>query len=399
VTGRERILASLAGRAADRLPVDIGATEATGVSAEAYGPLKSGLGLSGGHTRVADPCLLTVRVERTFRERLGADAAGLFFEPRRWRPGRLPDGQDCLYPERWRADRTSDGGEVFRHPVAELVCRRRPGERVFRCEGLPLAECRTADDVAKKLQAIAFFDWPYHADETAPEFGARVRAVRAETEAALVLNCRLRLVGGALALRGEAFLGDLDANPAVADAILGRLADAYVARLTDVLPEVVGAADVVCVTEGPTEGLGVDLYRRRVRRHHERLFAHIRKTSGLPIVLALSGVEPALARELVELGADAVAPAAAEEGASRPVASLSDWRSELGRDVTLWGVGCRASILKSLEPAAVREEVRRAVDSAGGPARLVFAFPEPLPPGTRAENLLAAVEAAREMRP
>lgn len=390
MTGRERVTAVLEGRTADRLPIDIGATEMTGICAEAYAPLKTALGVAGGHTRVADPCLFTVRVERTFRDRLGCDAAGLFFEPRKWRPGRLPDGSECLYPERWHTSPTPDGGEVFRHPVAELTYVRRPGERIFRCGDPPLADCHTPADVAKKLQALAFFDWPYQADETAPEFGARSRAKRKETDAALIANCRTRLIGGALCLRGEAFLRDLEENPPLADTILGRLADAYVARLTDILPEVLGTADAICICEGPAGGLSVEAYRKHIRRHHERIFAHIKKTSALPLIVALHDVEPVLARELIELGADAVAFAAGRHPPDRSV---------LGPDVVLWGPGLGTDILTKGTPASAQEAFKRRVEACGGPARLIFAFGEPLPPGTQAENLLAVLETAKELRP
>ena len=48
MTGRERVAAVLGGGKPDRLPVEVGATEFTGVAAAAYGPLKAGLGV--GHT-------------------------------------------------------------------------------------------------------------------------------------------------------------------------------------------------------------------------------------------------------------------------------------------------------------------------------------------------------------
>jgi len=109
MTSRERILAALSGGKPDRLPTDVGATEHTGVLPEVYGPLKDGLGMSGGHTRISNPFCGTVRIERTFLDKLGVDAAGLFHEPRRWRAGELPDGTSCLLPEKWQPQEGPDG--------------------------------------------------------------------------------------------------------------------------------------------------------------------------------------------------------------------------------------------------------------------------------------------------
>jgi len=54
MTSRERILAAIEHRQPDRVPVDLGATPSSGISAIAYGNLKRHLGLMQGSTRVYD---------------------------------------------------------------------------------------------------------------------------------------------------------------------------------------------------------------------------------------------------------------------------------------------------------------------------------------------------------
>ncbi|MHC4250102.1 MAG: uroporphyrinogen decarboxylase family protein [Planctomycetota bacterium] len=393
MTGRERVAAVLGGEKPDRLPVEVGATEFTGVTAAAYGPLKAGLGVEGGHTRVADPFRGTVRVERAFREKLGVDGVGLFAEPLRWRTGKLPDGSDCLLPVRWQTETAPEGAEVFRHPVSETVLTRRAAEERFVYAEPPLAACETPADVAKALQAVAFFDWPHHADEIASQFGVRAAAKRAETESACVLNVRARLLGGLLELRGARTLADLEENPALVDAILDRLTDTYVARLTDILPEVGPHADVVCVAEGPGEGIGVDAYRGHFKARHERILSHIRKTCDVPVVVFVTGMAPELVREIAELGVDGVGLGCVKRG---PLAA--DVRAACGPDVVIWGAGCASDVLAKGSPDDARDAVKRAVEAAGGPGRLIFAFGEPLGPGTVPENLVAALDAARAMK-
>ena len=393
-TGRERIKATLEGRKPDRLAVEVGSTECTGVIASAYAPLKSGLGVSGGQTRLLDPFSGTVRPERVFREKLGVDAVGLFVEPLRWKAGKLFDGSDCQVPERWQTESESDGAEIFRHSVSECVFRRPSGDWAFARVGAPLAGCRSAEELASHLQAVAFFDWPHHTDEIASQFAVRAAAKRTETEAACVLNVRARLIGGAFELRGERLLADLEESPALVEALLERLADTYVARLTDVLPEVAPHADLVCLTEGPAEGVDAGAYRRHFRRHHERIFAHIKKTSGLPLVVMLRDVDAAIAPEFLELGADGIGI-----GCARTGPTAAEVRAACGPEVVLWGLGCAAEVLVSGTPGDACVEVAKLVESVGGPERLVFAFGEPLPAGTKHENLLAALETARSMRP
>jgi uroporphyrinogen decarboxylase len=52
MTPRERIQAAIEHREPDRVPVDLGATPRSGISAIAYGNLKAHLGIVGGHTRI-----------------------------------------------------------------------------------------------------------------------------------------------------------------------------------------------------------------------------------------------------------------------------------------------------------------------------------------------------------
>jgi len=392
MTGRERVLAVLNGTKPDITPVDIGAIESSGVSAAAYGSLKASLGISGGNTRVSDPIACVVRVEKAFREKLKLDAAGLFIEPRKWRPSTLPDGSDGLVPEKWVC-KDDEGAEVFRHAVAELECRRDRGKCAFRYVGQPLAECTSVAEVAKKLQAIAFFDWPYHADEIAAEFGARARSKRQETSAALVLNVRTRVAGGAWVLRGEErILADVESAPAVADAILERLANATVARLTDVLPDVAVHADAVCISEGPCPGLTLEAYRSRIRPHHERILSYIRSTTAKPIVAVVRGLSIEVIRDMLELGIDAVAPML-----SPGTPTVTELREGCGPDVPLWGAGIDPKALLARKPKDVRKTVKKALEAIGG--NCIFAFGNLVLPETSGDNVRAALEAARKFRP
>jgi uroporphyrinogen decarboxylase len=49
MTSRERIIAAIEHRQPDRVPVDLGATPSSGISATAYGNLKKHLGITTGH--------------------------------------------------------------------------------------------------------------------------------------------------------------------------------------------------------------------------------------------------------------------------------------------------------------------------------------------------------------
>jgi hypothetical protein len=390
MTGRERILAVLNRTSADRIPVDVGATEMTGISPLAYGRLKAQLGISSGHTRISDPIAGTVRIEKTIREKLAVDAVGLFIEPRKWRPDTLDDGSECLVPEKWKS--TSDGGsKVFRHAVADIVCNKAAGSSTFEYSSSPLGDCDSPDEVAKKLQSIAFFDWPYHADEIAAEFGCRARAKREEIDGAVIMNVRARIVGGAAILRGkDKFLADLAGNTPLADSVLSRLTDACIARLTDLLPEVAGSADAICLSEGPCEGLTAALYKRHVQRHHERIFSFIKNTTSLPLIVGVRGLKPDVSAAMAGLGLDCL-----QIHASDGPSALKKFRKVGPTDVPIWGTPLGTDVLAKSTAKDLRAKIRRAVESAG--PGFVFSFGESLPPTTEAGLLTDALGIVREM--
>ena len=54
MNGRESILAAMNHEETGRVPVDLGSTPSSGISAMAYHRLKQHLGISEGHTRIYD---------------------------------------------------------------------------------------------------------------------------------------------------------------------------------------------------------------------------------------------------------------------------------------------------------------------------------------------------------
>jgi hypothetical protein len=73
MTSRERILAAIEHRQPDKVPVDLGATPSSGISAIAYGGLKRHLGLANGQTRIYDVIQQLAQPEDAVLDRLRRD--------------------------------------------------------------------------------------------------------------------------------------------------------------------------------------------------------------------------------------------------------------------------------------------------------------------------------------
>jgi len=97
MTSRERVVAAVEHREPDRVPVDLGATPSSGISAIAYGNLKQHLGMATGHTRIYDVVQQLAQPEECVLDQFGIDVVdvGRTFntENADWYDVTLSDGQ------------------------------------------------------------------------------------------------------------------------------------------------------------------------------------------------------------------------------------------------------------------------------------------------------------------
>ena len=94
MNSRERIIAAIEHREPDRVPVDLGSTPSSGISAIAYGNLKRHLGMNHGHTRVYDVAQQVAQPEDFILDRFGVDVMDI---------GRAFNTADsCWYDVDWR---------------------------------------------------------------------------------------------------------------------------------------------------------------------------------------------------------------------------------------------------------------------------------------------------------
>lgn len=77
MTSRERVLRAINHQAPDRVPLDLGATRQSGISASSYHRLKKYLGLNTP-TQLVDLIQMLADIEQPIMERLGVDAVGVF---------------------------------------------------------------------------------------------------------------------------------------------------------------------------------------------------------------------------------------------------------------------------------------------------------------------------------
>lgn len=393
MTSRERVIAALAHREPDRVPVDLGASESSGIMGVAYNRLKRHLGLHG-RTQIYDLSQMIAKVEEPVLERVGADAMPLLIEPRRWKPWVLQDGSPCEIPAGLEIVPYQEGWAVLRGdgtPAAFCPA----GGYYFDPVNPPLADAGTPAEIDAGMEHILGFDWPAYCDESYAELAAKARCLREETDYALVANLWVHVFAAGQILRGfENFMIDLAANKPLAHHLMGRLVDGYSERVAHYLAAVGPYVDVIQVNDdlGTQQGpqLSPALYREMVKPYHARLWGQIKRLSGKPLLLHSCGSIHALLPDLIEIGVDAINPVQVSAADMDPV----QLKREFGSELTFWGGGCDTQhVLPRGTPEDVRTEVQRRVDQLAAGGGFVFCQVHNIQYDVPPENIMAMYEA------
>ncbi len=393
MTSRERILAALCHEQPDRVPVDLGASESSGIMGVAYNRLRDHLGLDG-RTRIYDIGQMIAKVEEPILDAIDADAVALLIEPRQWRPWTLQDGSPCCIPAKLVIERRDGGWVIPREDgTPAAVC---PEDGYyFDPVNPPLAGIHRPLEVEKHIDHLLAFDWPDYLDESYEDLAAKARVLHEETDRCVVANLWVHVFAAGQILRGfENFMCDLVTNKPLAHHLMGRLVDCYSRRVLRYLEAVGDYVDVVQVNDdlGAQKGpmLSPELYREMVKPYHKRLWGQIKALSGRPLLLHSCGSIRDLLPDLIEIGVDAINPVQVS-AADMDGALL---KREFGADLAFWGGGCDTQwILPRGSREQIYDEVRRRVDEFADDGGFVFCQVHNIQHDVPPENVMAMYEA------
>ncbi len=398
MTSRERLELALQHREADRIPVDLGASESSGIHGIAYNRLKTYLGITDGATRIYDLSQMIAKVEPEVLDRVGADAVPLLIEPRRWKAWRLQDGSPCEVPHGARLRERHGGLELTSADGTVVACCPEGSYYLDTCYHA-LEKARTTGDIEAGLAHLQGFDWPEYLDEDYEDLRRMAKELHETTGRALVGNLWVHVFAAGQILRGfENFMVDLMADKRLAHALMGRLVDCYEARVRKYVAAVGEYCSVIQVNDdlGTQNGLQLSapLYREMVKPYHARLWGLIKELSSKPLLLHSCGSVYDLLPDLIEIGVDALNPVQVA-AANMDSAKL---KREFGRHLTFWGGGCDTQeVLARGTPAEIKAEVkRRCADFAPG-GGFVFCQVHNIQPDVPPQSIMAMYEALGEL--
>lgn len=410
MTSRERILAAIEHRQPDRVPVDLGATPSSGISAIAYGNLKRHLGLPGPAPRIYDVVQQLAEPETLVLDRFGVDVLdvgrGFNTDPDRWHPVTLADGQTGWYPAWFRPEPQADGSFVARLGDGTAIARMPAGGTFFdqTCfpylDGYP-GDFRGLDAAMGKVLWAALAHSPWDQAGQPGFWGAlreRALALREASDRALmmVVGCNL-FEWGTFLRRIDEFCMDLRLEPARVEALLEALMERHLGTLERVCQAVGDVVDIIRFGDdlGTNQGpfMAPATYRALFKPRHARLCAYVKQHSRMKTFLHSCGAIRSLLPDLIEAGFEVINPVQTSCRGMEPEGLKRDF----GRDICFWGGGCDTrSVLNQATPAEVREHVRRRLEIFMPGGGFVFNTVHNILPEVPPQNIIAMFEAVAE---
>lgn len=196
-------------------------------------------------------------------------------------------------------------------------------------------------------------------------------------------------------LRGMAdFLVDLVSNPALAEAVIHKVAD-HTTRLA--IASARAGIDVLCFYDdvGTQRGMQISpaLWRRYVKPAWRQVIESVRDTTpSAKFFLHSCGRIDAILADLIELGFDVLHPVQPE------CMSFESMYRQFGRDIVLAASVSSQRVFPFGSSQDVRREVRRLAKIASGDRRCILYPSNVIQPETPWQNVVAFAEEARALR-
>jgi uroporphyrinogen decarboxylase len=375
MNARERLLTALNHQEPDRVPLDVGSVQVTGIQAIAYHRLRAALNLPEAPPAYSDEIQQLALPDEDFLQLWGVDTRGLFPLNSHNMIEAVDDGDHWTYHDEWG---------ITHH-------RLKP-------DGLYFSIVQeTLNDFDVTVQDVENHNWPDMGDP------ARIAGLRDKAEAyraagyAVVLKdpfaglfeMSQRIVGMENALMFMAM------KPAVMSAVFEQLLQLKLDFWEMALPALGDVVDIVTAADDygtqQSQLISPQMYRDMLKPLYARLFARIKVLAPhvKQFFHSCGNVRP-LIPDFIEIGVDILNPVHIRATGMEPAALKADF----GKDVCFWGGGVDTQgVLPNGTPNEVREDVRRNVEALAPGGGYVFNTVHNIQADVPPENLIAMWDA------
>ncbi len=376
---RERILTTLNHKEPNRVPLDLGSTQVTGIHAVAYKALRYALGLPVVEITLCDSIQQLAMPDEDLLQRLGTDTRGLFaLNSHNWNVVEEEAGEYWHYHDEW--------GITHRRP--------RPDGLYYSIVEVPITK---SDITAADIENLA---WPNMADP------ARIAGLRTRAE-------RYRSAGYAVVMK-DPFAGIFEmsqrivgmteimmmmaTDPDLAGVLFDKMLELKLSFWEMALPALGNVVDIVTYADDygtqQSQLISPRMFRKLLKPRIEVLFARIKQLAPhvKQFFHSCGNVRP-LIPDYIEIGTDILNPVHIRATGLDPV----ELKRDFGKDIVFWGGGVDTQdVLPYGTPEQVKDDVRRNIEALAPGGGFVFNTVHNIQADVAPQNLIAMYEALAE---
>jgi len=412
MNARERVLAAINHQEPDGVPVDIGSTPSSGISAIAHYNLKHAIGKSNWPTQVYDVVQQIAQPGDEMLDMFRIDVVdiGRAFDdrPEDWYEINLPDGPPVQFPWWFKPTPQPDGAWDVFNAQGMRVATMPLGANFFDQTCFPYVD-GYPDSFADLPQVMPLVHWAGLAHSPWDHAGnadfwqqlrARALQLRASSDRALmiVVGCNL-FEWGTFLRRLDNFLVDLVTDPVNVERLLDALMEQHLQTLAKVCAAVGDIADVVRFGDdlGTDQGpfMSPKTYRQLFKPRHKLLTDYVKQHSQMHTFLHSCGSIYKLLPDLIDAGFEIINPVQTIARDMEPVRL----KQEFGKDLTFWGGGADTRFtLNRGTPEQVKANVRANIEALAPGGGFIFNTVHNILPDVPPANIVAMFEAIDEYR-
>lgn len=376
---RQRLLTALGHQEPDRIPLDLGATQVTGIQKDVYQGLRQSLALPALKPTICDHIQGLALPDEDLIARLGVDVRGLFpFNSHNWNVTENLEGEYWVYHDEW--------GITHRRPY--------PDGLYFSILKEPL---NRPDLTASEIQSYAW-----------PDFGAawRIDGLRAQAE-------KYQAAGFAVVMK-DPFAGIFEMaqrivgmeNLLLIMAMDAPLAGVLFDKLTELkldfwemaLPKLADVVDVISHADDfgsqISQIISPRMFRKQIKPRWKMIFDRVQKLApdAYRFFHSCGNVRP-LIPDFIEIGVQILNPVHIKATGMEPAALKRDF----GDALTFWGGGVDTQdTLPHGTTQQVRDEVKHNIEALAPGGGYVFNTVHNIQADVPVENLIAMYETLQE---
>jgi uroporphyrinogen decarboxylase len=409
MNSRQRVLASINHKEPDKVPVDLGSTPCTGISAIAYHNLKQHLGIRTGHTRVYDVVQQLAQPEDEILEHFKIDAldVGRTFNTKDedWYDIHV-NGIDMQWPRWFKPRHNSDDSYDVLDRDGIVISRMTKDALVF--DQTHYACLDEYPKNYKDFQSIvnksswSLLPPPPFSNISEKRFWKRLREnainLKEKSKKVTVLNYgSTSFEFGNSFRRMDKLLVDIIRNPSKVEKLMDYIMEFSLNSLNVICGYVGDVIDIIRIGDDLGENNGPffspKIYRAMFKPGHTEICDYIKKHSSMKIMFHSCGSISAILPDLIETGIDILNPVQINARDMEP----KFLKDNFGDDITFWGGGADTrNVINRKSPEEVKKHVLNLLEIFSPEGGYVWNTVHNILPDVPPENIVAMFEAVEE---